>query len=199
MNPNICHDRGLIFVHNPKTAGMSFRRWLGFDGPVNHGVPTVNTPYQLWNQYTVVVVVRDPLERAMSCYRFLTHPTYEGGFKRLYPDLAEWEPLTFFQRMINEQLYVLACQYKYAQHLQSNKAPDFLFKFEDMDVSGLAKRLNIQQPFPKENVGKSKDVVEISEQLYLSLIDHFKVDYLLYGYRPKPYEEFMRRQEKLAA
>ncbi|MEM5583460.1 hypothetical protein WNZ15_13420 [Roseibium sp. AS2] len=46
---------------------MSFRKWLGFDGPGNHGVPTVNTPYELWNEYTVITTVREPLDRALSC------------------------------------------------------------------------------------------------------------------------------------
>ena len=31
MNPNICHDRKIVFVHNPKVAGTSLRDWLGFD------------------------------------------------------------------------------------------------------------------------------------------------------------------------
>lgn len=56
-----------FFGHNPKAAGMSFRKWLGFDGPGNHGVPTVNTPYELWNEYTVITTVREPLDRALSC------------------------------------------------------------------------------------------------------------------------------------
>ncbi|MES0885069.1 sulfotransferase family 2 domain-containing protein [Roseibium sp. SCP14] len=197
MNPNICHERGVVFVHNPKTAGMSFRKWLGFTGVVNHGVPTVNVPYQLWNKYTVIVVVRDPMERAISCYRFLTHESYAGGLKKAYPDLSQWDPLTFFRRITSEQLYILACQYKYTQHLQSNKGPDFLFKFEDMDTTRLAKHLDIETPFPRENIGKSRAFVELTEDLYYSLIDYFKVDYLLFNYKPKPYKEFLLRQEML--
>lgn len=199
MNPNICHERKLIFVHNPKAAGMSFRKWLGFDGPVNHGVPTVNTPYELWNAYTVVVTVRDPLDRAMSCYRFLTHDSYTGIFKKVYPDMGSWDPLTFFRTIINEQLFVLACQYKYTEHFQSNKEPDFLFKFESMDTAALARQLDIKTPLPKVNVGKTREPVPLSEELYLNLVNHYKVDYLKFDYRPRPYGEFMERQEKLAA
>lgn len=199
MNPNICNERGIVFVHNPKAAGMSFRKWLGFDGPVNHGVPTVNTPYELWNKYSVIVTVRDPIERALSCYRFLTHESYTGIFSKVYPNLSSWDPLTFFRTFINEQLFILAGQYKYTEHFQSNKRPDYLFKFEDMDVSELAANLNIQEPFPRVNVGKNKAMVDLSEDLYLSLIDHYKVDYLLFDYRPKPYSQFMQEQELLAA
>ena len=199
MNPTICHNRKLIFVHNPKAAGMSFRKWLGFNGPVNHGFPTFNTPHELWNRYTVIVTVRNPIDRAVSFYRFLTHQSYNGVFKKVYPDLAEWDPLTFFRRIINEQVSALACQYKYTQHLNSNKLPEFLFKFEEMDTTALAARAGIVKPFPRENVGKNKEPVSLSEDLYLSLVDHFKVDYLLFHYRPKPYEVFMADQEKLAA
>ncbi|MEO9530552.1 hypothetical protein [Roseibium sp.] len=178
---------------------MSFRKWLGFDGPVNHGVPTVNTPYELWNTYTVITSVREPLDRAVSCYRFLTHDSYTGIFKKVYPDLGGWDPLTFFRTIINEQLFVLAGQYKYAEHFQSNKKPDFLFKFENMDTSELGARLGIAEPLPRANTGKNKSPVQLSEDLYLSLVEHFKVDYLLFNYRPKPYSAFMERQEKLAA
>lgn len=178
---------------------MSFRKWLGFDGPVNHGVPTVNTPYQLWNEYTVITTVREPLDRAMSCYRFLTHDSYTGIFKKVYPQMGSWDPLTFFRTIISEQLFVLAGQYKYTEHFQSNKKPDFLFRFENMDTAKLAEHLGIAEPFPKANVGKDKSPVPLSEDLYLSLVDHFKVDYLLFNYRPRPYEAFMERQEKLAA
>jgi len=199
MNPNICHDRKVIFIHNPKAAGMSFRKWLGFNGLVNHGVPTVNTPYQLWNQYKVVVVVRDPIERALSCYRFMTHESYDGGFRTKYPDIEGLDPGSFFQRMINRELFILAGQYKYTEHFQSNKAPDFLYRFEDVDTTELAKQLKMRTPFPRVNVGKNKEKVDIPENLYLNLISHYRVDYLLFGYRPKPYHEFMEFQEKLAA
>lgn len=184
-----------MFVHNPKAAGMSFRKWLGFEGAVNHGVPTVNVPYQIWNTYTIVVVVRDPIERAMSCYRFLTHESYTGLYLKVYPDLHELDPLTFFDRFINKQLFVLAGQYKYAEHFQSNKKPDFLFRFESMDTTKLAEHLSIEKPFPRENVGRSKVPVPLSEELYVALVDHFKVDYLLFGYRPMPYVDFMASQE----
>jgi hypothetical protein len=199
MNPNICHDRKLVFVHNPKAAGMSFRKWLGFNGAVNHGVPTVNTPYEIWNSYTVIVSVRDPIDRAVSCYRFMTDDRYTGIFKKIYPGMGSWDPLTYFRTIINEQLFVLACQYKYTEHFQSNKKPDFLFKFEAMDTADLARKLDIKAPFPKINVSNNKVPVPLSEDLYLSLVQHYKVDYLLFNYRPLSYSDFMERQEKCAA
>lgn len=198
MEINTCHRRKLHFVHNPKAAGMSFRKWLGLDNGVNHGFPTSNTPVEIWNAYTTIVVVRDPIERALSGYRHLTGEDYTGAFRRLYPDLPSWDPLTFFSRMFNEQIFVVGPQFKYAMHLHSNKAPDFLLKFENLDTSELANRLKIQEPFPKENVTKSRFRVPVSEDLYLALIQHYRVDYLLYNYRPKPYDNFMREQEVLA-
>lgn len=199
MNPNISHRQKLVFVHNPKTAGISFRKWLGIDGPVNHGVPTVNVPREIWNAYTVVVTVREPIDRALSCYRFMTHESYKGIFKKVYTGMGDWDPLRFFTTIISEQVFVLAGQYKYTEHLQSNKRPDFLFKFENMNTEKLAERLNITSPLPRENVGRNKGFVPLSEELYLSLVDHFKVDYLLFGYKPKPYRDYMREQEKIAA
>lgn len=198
MEINTCHKRRVFFVHNPKAAGMSFRKWLGLDKGVNHGFPTTNTPVEIWNNYTVVVVVRDPIERALSGYRHLTNGDYTGAFRQAYPDLPNWDPLTFFSRMFNEQIFVVGPQFKYAMHLHSNKAPDFLLKFEELDTTELANRLGIKEPFPRENVAKRRNRVPLSEELYLALIHHYRVDYLLYEYRPKPYDIFMSEQEKLA-
>ncbi|XYK78958.1 MAG: hypothetical protein ROO70_14310 [Labrenzia sp.] len=198
MNPNICHDRKLIFVHNPKAAGMSFRQWLGFDGVVNHGVPTVNVPYQLWNSYTVVVVIRDPLERALSCYSYLTGESYRGAFTNMYTDIKSWDPLHFFHVMTTEQLFVCACQYKYTQHFQSNKSPDFLFRVESMDTGKLAEKFNLSSQLPKVNVGSRKKIEGFSKELYAALVDYYKVDYLLFGYRPVSYEDFMERHLQVA-
>lgn len=194
MDLNTCHKRKVLFVHNPKTAGTSFRKWLGLDKGVDHGFPSIKAPIRIWNDYTVIVVVRDPIERALSGYKYLTHESYKGLFRKIYPDLPSWDPLTFFSRMFNEQIIVVPPQFKYAMHLNSNKAPDFLLKFEMLDTTALAKHLKIKDPFPRENVGKNKRPVDIREDLYMALIQHYKVDYLLYDYRPKPYDKFMDEQ-----
>ncbi|GAB2208061.1 hypothetical protein ROS1_48780 [Roseibium sp. ROS1] len=199
MNPNICHDRKIVFVHNPKVAGTSLRDWLGFDEVWNHGFPTTNTPVECWNDYRVIVAIRDPIDRALSGYRFMTREKYVGSFRSRYPDLPTWDPLTFFRKMFNEQIFVVPPQFKYTMHMHSNKAPDYLIRFENMDLSQLAQDLDIQKPLPRENANPQTEVVDIAEDLYVALIDHYKVDYLLFGYRPVPYRDFMRSQEKAAA
>ncbi|WP_346894373.1 sulfotransferase family 2 domain-containing protein [uncultured Roseibium sp.] len=191
MNPNICHDRKVAFIHNPKAAGTSFRHWFGISGPHNHGFPTINIPLEIWHSYTSIVVVRDPIERALSAYRFHTDENYNGSYLLRYPDLRSWDPNKWFVEMINNQIYVLACQYKYTMHLQSNKRPDYLFHFETMDTSELAKHLGMKEQFPVKNAGKNKKFVDLSEDMYYSLVDYYKVDYLLFGYKPKSYREFM--------
>jgi Sulfotransferase family len=198
MNPNICHDRKLIFVHNPKAAGTSFIKWLGFDGRINHGFPSYNTPHELWNKYTVVVCVRDPIDRAFSLYRFLTHESYQGVLTSVYPDIHSWKPKKLFDVIINEQLVFLAWQYKYVQHFHTNKPPDFVLKVEDLKVRNLARKLKIKKPFPRENTARSKRFVDVSEDIYLGLVDHFKVDYLLFDYKPKPYHSYMDGQLEAA-
>ncbi len=194
MNPNICHEKKVAFIHNPKAAGTSFRHWLGISGPHNHGFPTINIPLEIWHSYTSVVVVRDPIERALSAYRFHTSENYNGSYLLKYPDLRSWSAEKWFIEMINKQIYVLACQYKYTMHLQSNKRPDFLFKFEELNTEILSDKLGISKKFPYENKGNNKKIVQMSEDMYMSLIDYFKVDYLLFGYRPKPYKRFMEDQ-----
>lgn len=193
MSANICHARKLIFVHNPKTAGSSFCSWLGFNSG-NHGFPTINTPVNTWNEYTVIVVVRDPIDRALSAYRHHTDESYDGIYTKRYPDIHEWNPEHYFNKMVGEQTYVLARQYKYTQHLLSNKEPDFLLKFEEFDTSDIASHLGIENDFPFENKGPNKKFVPLSEEYYLSMIAYYKVDYLQFGYRPKPYDQFIEDQ-----
>ncbi|SMP29920.1 hypothetical protein SAMN06265374_3160 [Roseibium denhamense] len=198
MNPNICHKRKLIFVHNPKAAGMSFRKWLGFNGLVNHGFPSYNTPHQLWDLYTVVVCVRDPIDRAVSLYRFLTHESYNGGLLSVYPDLHSWDPPKFYQNIIHEQLIFLAWQYKYTQHFHTNKPADFILKVENLDVGRLARKMGIQTPFPRENFGKNKNTIDLGQKLYDELVEHFKADFFFFDYSPKSYFQYMDMQSQAA-
>ncbi|WP_421981447.1 hypothetical protein [Roseibium sp.] len=197
MQPNTCSERKILFVHNPKAAGTSFRKWLGINNRFNHFFPSTHTPVKIWNDYTVIVVVRDPIERAISGYKYLTHESYQGTFRKIYPDLPSWDPLTFFSRMFNEQIIVVPPQFKYATHFLSNKPPDFLLKFENLDTTELARHLKIKEPFPRENIGKNRSPIELREDLYVALIRHYRVDYLLYDYRPKPYDVFMDEQHGL--
>ncbi len=197
-NPNICDERKLIFIHNPKAAGKSFRKWLGFDGRINHGFPSYDTPVNLWDEYTVVACVREPIERALSLYKFMTHESYQGTMLTAFPDIHSFDPLTFFTTIMVRQRLFLARQYKYTHHFGTNKEPDYLLKVEDLDVSELASRFNITEPFPWENSGKNPRSVELGEDLYWYLVDHFKADYFFFGYRPKSYEEFMDTQLEAA-
>ncbi len=188
QNPNIDDARRLVFVHNPKAAGTSFRAWLGLEGAIQHGFPTLNVPAPLWQAYTVVVVVRDPVERALSSYRFHTHESYEGGYLKKYPDLHSWDLAKYLDVMIGQELFVLAPQYRYCEHLLSTKRPDFLLRFENLDPTPLADRLGITDPFPFHNRNQNPKSADLDERTYGRLVQHFRMDYAAFGYRPKPFE-----------
>ncbi|MEP3045439.1 MAG: hypothetical protein ABJL55_05910 [Roseibium sp.] len=199
MNQNICYDRGIVYIHNPNAAGTCFRDWLGFEGQTELGFPTLTTHHVFWNKYKVVVAIRDPIDRALSSYRSLTSETYSGELKRKYPSMHTWNTDKFFNTILNDHLYICACQYKYTQHLQSNKPPDYLVKTENLDMESLSKGLDICEPFPGKKMAENKTPIDIDEKLYLELIEYYKVDYLLFGYKPKSFKVFMEQQLAAAA
>lgn len=192
MGSDICFDRGILLVNNPYTGTDSLRTWLGFNAPPNHGFPTVVTPFVFWNRFSVVVMVREPVLRALACFRHVTSEHYAGDLLNRYSGLQEWDADRFFDIVLNRHVDVCGLQHKYTQHMQSNKRPDFLLRYENADTTKLAQHLDIPDPFPIGRVDDGERLPVIDEKLYLALVEYFKVDYFLLGYRPKEYSEFMK-------
>ena len=68
----INHEKKLIFIHIPKNAGTSIINAMGFENRYMDGtLEDYKKCYaDYWNQYKKFAIVRDPIDRFISAYKF---------------------------------------------------------------------------------------------------------------------------------
>ena len=68
----INHEKKLIFIHIPKNAGTSITKAMGSENICIDGtIEDYKKNYvDYWNQYKKFTVVRDPIDRFISAYKF---------------------------------------------------------------------------------------------------------------------------------
>jgi len=131
----INHDKKLIFIHIPKNAGSSIIKKLGIENIfIDKPLTEYKKHYEnYWSDYTKFAVVRDPIDRFISSYKFARmkesgwfsatgqegldkHNHYEicnqmninEYLEYLYKNKAEWNiwniPQTFFIQNKNGEI-----------------------------------------------------------------------------------------------
>ena len=68
----ICHKRKLIFIHIPKNAGTSIIEAMGVENIfMDKTIEEYKEHYdEYWDKYKKFTVVRDPIDRFISAYKF---------------------------------------------------------------------------------------------------------------------------------
>tara|TARA_Y100000015_G_scaffold42326_1_gene49665 strand:- start:145 stop:753 length:609 start_codon:yes stop_codon:yes gene_type:complete len=68
----ICHERKLIFIHIPKNAGTSIMKEMGVDNIfIDKTIEEYKENYKdYWDKYKKFTVIRDPIDRFISAYKF---------------------------------------------------------------------------------------------------------------------------------
>lgn len=68
----INHEKKLIFIHIPKNAGTSIIKAMGVENIfIDKTIPEYKEHYKdYWEEYTKFTVVRDPIDRFISAYKF---------------------------------------------------------------------------------------------------------------------------------
>jgi len=67
----IDHKRKIIFIHVPKNAGTSIIECFGIQNPGHQHVSYYkNKIIGKWDDYKKICILRDPVERFLSCYRY---------------------------------------------------------------------------------------------------------------------------------
>tara|TARA_B100000035_G_scaffold195777_2_gene167209 strand:- start:3388 stop:3996 length:609 start_codon:yes stop_codon:yes gene_type:complete len=68
----ICHEKRLIFIHIPKNAGTSIIKAMGVENIyMDKTIEEYKEHYnEYWDKYKKFTVVRDPIDRFISAYKF---------------------------------------------------------------------------------------------------------------------------------
>ena len=67
----ISHEKKLIFIHIPKNAGTSIIKAIGEDQIIDKSIEEYKKHYiKYWSDYKKFTVVRDPIDRFISAYKF---------------------------------------------------------------------------------------------------------------------------------
>ncbi|MGV8093304.1 MAG: sulfotransferase family 2 domain-containing protein [Mangrovibacterium sp.] len=187
ISSSVNHQKKFIFVHNPKVAGTSLRRLLGLKGDISHLTPGLLVPKKLWEEYFVIVAVREPVERLISSYNYHTSEKYDGFYLKQYPDIKSWTIEKYFD-IFSEEPFGVIPQVNYLTHPLSDKRSDFIIRYEtlDQDVKRLMNKLDIKnKELPKLNdsgnrIDRRKFVSD--KKLLNKLINFYRQDYEELGY-----------------
>lgn len=187
ISSSVNHEKKIIFVHNPKVAGTSLRKLLGLKGDISHFTPGLLAPKKLWEEYFVIVAVREPIERLISSYNYHTSDRYSGFYLRKHPDIKLWTFKKYFE-VFRKEPYGIIPQVNYLRHPLSAKRPDFMIRFENLnrDIARLLRILNIKNseiPMLNDSRNRIDRSTFISNREFTArLVDFYREDYRVLGY-----------------
>ena len=192
----ICHERKLIFIHIPKNAGTSIIKAMGVENIyMDKKIEEYKEHYgEYWDKYKKFTVVRDPIDRFISAYKFARmkesgwfSATGEEGLKKhthyelcnkmdineytshLYKNPEEFNrwniPQTFIIKNENNEIEV-----------------DYYVRFENLheDLS----KIGIES-IQKLNSSKIEDdkVIQLSKKSKMKLYEIYDIDYNNFNYK----------------
>lgn len=172
---------GTIFIHIPKCAGTSVALSLYGVDPWHFSVKSFSKRQLKKNK--VFAVVRDPVERLASSYKYLCEKAdlYPNTF---YSDVKNCENFeTFVERFVfgkkdEDRNYFLRSQYWYLT-VNENIMVDYIIKINELDdkfPNEIKKRCNYKGGFPQENKSKTKNFY-IEKKLVEKIKSAYKLDY----------------------
>ncbi len=206
----ICHERKLIFIHIPKNAGTSVIKAMVpkagerlkpgqvdnvfFDKPIEE----YKKHYQdYWNEYKKFTVVRDPIDRFISAYKYARMEESgwfsakgEGGLdKHMHYELCN-------EMDINEYTLYL---YKNPNKFTRWNIPqtfaitddnyemeiDFFLRFENLHED--LKKIGIEN-IQKLNSSKIENdkVIQLTKKSKMILYEVYDIDYKNFNYKKEP-------------
>jgi len=184
---NVDHERKIIFVHNPKCAGTTVKKMLGYQFVGGyHQVPTDLVPPAIWERYFSLVVIRNPFDRLVSAFSYHTSPDYKGRYFSKYPFLRDLSLEAYFDLM--NPTNSLRPNIDFVRHGHSKKPIDFICRFENLeqDLRHAFSCLNITiDKIPHENESQHKPYQEYfkNEPTLLQKCSYFYKDDLdTFGY-----------------
>ncbi len=195
-SPNICHERRLVFLHNPKCAGSSMRDWLwpGRGLKTNHSLPHDICHRKTWRDYFTFVIVRDPYDRFASGYYYFVNRSV-AGLSTPLKSIAKMSPPEYFEAMTKINHSVMRHQHPYLHHKFSDEPIDMVIHFNELVPRGLTRIkdwITVRGEFPHVNASRragtrSRQAVEhliFSDKKFLAEFnDYYAQDFKELNYR----------------
>ncbi|WP_082850117.1 sulfotransferase family 2 domain-containing protein [Halioglobus sp. HI00S01] len=190
----LCHKHNCVFVHIPKTAGMSVEQWfldrLGLQeedrpklllyrnddpekGPprmahllAHQYVDCGHISADLFETYFRFSIVRNPYKRLISMYHYLPQSRATSFDDFVFN--------RFFRHLWRNMYWFVRPQVEYLNDKNGNMLVNRVIRFEQLneDFSAVAKQLQLPDtPLPKVNVSRDHRPKE-----YRSLADYYRRD-----------------------
>ena len=195
----IFKQNNCIFIHIPKTAGISLSKSLfGKDIDTNHiSIRRFRLLFNSseFNKYYKFTFVRNPWDKIFSCYRFLKkggttpyHSKWKDQVLNSYPDFNSFVKGWVNKKNIYSFSHFLP-QFWFLTFYDFNLQVDFIGKFENLneDFLKITNKLNINSDLlhlnKSDNIRKmyfdyyNQESIDIIADLYKEDIDLFKYDY----------------------
>ena len=192
----ICHKRKLIFIHVPKNAGTSIIKAMWPEEVVFDKTIEEYKEYygEYWDKYKKFTVVRDPIDRFISAYKYARMKesgwfsvTGEEGLKKHHHyDLCNEMDINEYATYIYENPYKLdrwICPQTFIIQNENKEIEiDYFVRFENLqeDLSKIGIK-NIE----KLNSSKIEDdsVIHLTKESKIKLYDYYDIDYYNFNYK----------------
>ena len=199
----ICHERRLIFIHIPKNAGTSVIKAMGVENMyMDKTIEEYKEYYsEYWDKYKKFTVIRDPIDRFISAYKF-ARMKESGWFSATGEEgLEKHTHYELCNKMdINEYTSYL---YKNSKEFNRWNIPQtfiILNKSNEIEIDYYVRFENLQEDLSKisiENIQKLNSskieddkVIQLTKKSKMKLYEIYDIDYENFNYKKQSLFEY---------
>jgi len=190
----INHEKKLIFVHIPKNAGTSIIKAMGVENLyMDKTIEEYKEHYhEYWNEYTKFTVVRDPIDRFISAYKFARmkesgwfSATGEEGLEKHehYELCNELDINGYVKCVYDKKVYNrwIAPQTFHILNKKNQLEIDYYVRYENLleDLQKIG--INKIQKLNSSKIDNDK-VIQLTRKSKNMLYEIYEVDYLNFNY-----------------
>ena len=180
---NAFNKKKIIFVHIPKTAGISLMKSIFGDVTLESHRSVSFYKQVFGNRYSeffTFTIVRNPWDRLYSAYKFLQ----KGGINihdknafethlSTYKDFEDFVLKGLNEKIIWEIMHLIP-QYEFVCDKNGRIIVDYVGRFESLqeDIASLSKKINLEVVMDHHNYNKKKDYREAYTKEMIEKVHH---------------------------